>query len=214
MTETGTLNRRFLETTRGQILSLMRRGARTVEDLAESLDLSDNAIRNHLSTLERDHLVRQAGVRRTTGAGKPALLYELHPDAEPLFSRAYPPVLTALIETVVSALPPDKAQELLREVGRRLAAQLGGRAAGRFDNRVRTAAAMMIELGGDVEVSRVEGTTRIRGSGCPLSAAVSKRPELCSAMEALVSEITGANARTCCEHGERPRCCFEIENDN
>jgi predicted ArsR family transcriptional regulator len=214
MTETGTLNRRFLETTRGQILSLMRRGARTVEDLAESLDLSDNAIRNHLSTLERDHLVRQAGVRRTTGAGKPALLYELHPDAEPLFSRAYPPVLTALAETVVSALPPDKAQELLREVGRRLAAQLGGRATGRLDNRVRTAAATMIELGGDVEVSRVEGTTRIRGSGCPLSAAVSKRPELCSAMEALVSEITGANARMCCEHGERPRCCFEIEKED
>lgn len=214
MTETGTLNRRFLETTRGQILSLMRRGSRTVEDLAESLDLSDNAIRNHLSTLERDHLVRQAGVRRTTGAGKPALLYELHPDAEPLFSRAYPPVLTTLVETVVSALPPDKAQDLLREVGRRLAAQLGGRATGRFDNRVRTAAATMIELGGDVDVSRVEGTTRIRGSGCPLSVAVSQRPELCSAMEALVSEITGANAKTCCEHGERPRCCFEIEKDD
>lgn len=214
MTETGTLNRRFLETTRGQILSLMRRGARTVEDLAESLDLSDNAIRNHLSTLERDHLVRQSGVRRSTGAGKPALLYELHPDADPLFSRAYPPVLTALTETVVSALPPDKAEELLREVGRRLAAQLGGRATGRLDNRVRTAAATMIELGGDVEVSRVEGATRIRGSGCPLSAAVSKRPELCSAMEALVSEITGANAKMCCEHGERPRCCFEIEKED
>ena len=79
MTDTGTLNKRFLETTRGQLLSLMRRGPRTVEELAAALELSDNAIRNHLSTLERDHLVRQAGVRRTTGAGKPALVYELHP---------------------------------------------------------------------------------------------------------------------------------------
>jgi hypothetical protein len=32
-------------------------------------------------------------------------------------------------------------------------------------------------------------------------------------MEALVSEIAGANAKTCCEHGERPRCCFEIEKE-
>ena len=214
MTDTGTLTKRFLESTRGQLLSLMRRGARTVEELAAALDLSDNAIRNHLSTLERDHLVRQAGVRRTAGAGKPALLYELHPDAEPLFSRAYPPVLTALIETLVAACPPDQAEELLREMGRRLALQVGGRAAGSLDNRVRTAAAAMVALGGDVEVTRGDGTLRIRGSGCPLSAAVSKRPELCHAMETLVAEVAGANARMCCEHGERPRCCFAIHGED
>jgi hypothetical protein len=76
----------------------------------------------------------------------------------------------------------------------RLAAQLGGRAAGRFDNRVRTAAATMIELGGDAEVSRVEGimNSRVRVPArppCPSDRA-------CSAMEALVSEITGAKATT------------------
>jgi predicted ArsR family transcriptional regulator len=211
MTDTGTLNKRFLETTRGQLLSLMRRGPRTVEELAAALQLSDNAIRNHLSTLERDHLVRQAGVRRTPGAGKPALVYELHPDAEPLFSRAYPPVLTAFIETVVAACPPEQAEQLLREVGHRLALQVGGRAVGPLDNRVRTAAAAMVALGGDVEVTRADDALRIRGSGCPLSAAVSKRPELCKAMEALVAEVAGANAQMCCEHGERPRCCFMIE---
>jgi predicted ArsR family transcriptional regulator len=214
MTDTGTLNKRFLETTRGQLLSLMRRGARTVDELAAALGLSDNAIRNHLSTLERDHLVRQAGVRRTTGAGKPALLYELHPEAEPLFSRAYPPVLAALMETLVAACPPDQAEALLREMGRRLAQQVGGRAAGSLDNRVRTAAAAMVALGGDIEVTRADGALRIRGSGCPLSAAVSKRPELCHAMETLVAEVAGANARMCCEHGERPRCCFAIDGQD
>ncbi len=69
------LNQRFLETTRGQILTLIRRGRQTVEELAAALDLTDNAVRNHLATLERDSLIQQAGVRRTSGAGKPALLY-------------------------------------------------------------------------------------------------------------------------------------------
>jgi hypothetical protein len=68
-------------------------------------------------------------------------------------------------------------------------------------------------LGGDVTVAREEGSLRIRGSGCPLSAAVSKQPGLCRAVETLVSEVTGARARTCCEHGERPRCCFAIDDE-
>src|ERR671921_321324 len=80
---------RFLETTRGQMVALLRRGARTVEDLARTLGLTDNAIRNHLATLERDGIVRQEGVRRGPRAGKPAVVYELHPDAEPFFSKAY-----------------------------------------------------------------------------------------------------------------------------
>ncbi|MBX6333083.1 MAG: helix-turn-helix domain-containing protein, partial [Gemmatimonadaceae bacterium] len=84
--------RRFLESTRGRLFALLRRGARTVDELAQSLGMTDNAVRAHLTGLERDGLVRQAGVRRGAGAGKPALLYELHPDAEPLFSKAYAPV--------------------------------------------------------------------------------------------------------------------------
>jgi predicted ArsR family transcriptional regulator len=210
---TVAMTKRFLETTRGQILTLLRRGARTVEDLAAALELSDNAVRNHLSTLERDLLVRQSGVRRTPGAGKPALVYELHPDAESLFSRAYPPVLTTVVDTVMSALPPDQANHLLRDVGRRLAMQVGGRAAGSFDNRVRTAAAVLVALGGDVDVTRVGREMRICGSGCPLSAAVVKRPELCQAIEALVAEVAGAKAEMRCEHGDRPQCYFAIERE-
>jgi predicted ArsR family transcriptional regulator len=207
------LNQRFLETTRGQILALIRRGRQTVEELAAALELTDNAVRNHLATLERDSLIQQAGVRRSSGAGKPAVLYQLHPDAEVLFSRAYPSVLTTVVESIVNACPPDQIDELLRDAGRRLARQAGGRATGTLENRVRTAAAALTALGGDVTVAREEGSLRIRGSGCPLSAAVSKQPGLCRAVETLVSEVTGARARTCCEHGERPRCCFAIDDE-
>jgi DeoR family suf operon transcriptional repressor len=207
------LNQRFLETTRGQILALIRRGRQTVEELAAALELTDNAVRNHLATLERDSLIQQAGVRRSSGAGKPAVLYQLHPDAEVLFSRAYPSVLTTVVESIVNACPPDQIDELLRDAGRRLARQAGGRATGTLENRVRTAAAALTALGGDVTVAREEGSLRIRGSGCPLSAAVSKQPGLCRAVETMVSEVAGAHARTCCEHGERPRCCFAIDDE-
>ena len=46
------------------MVQLLRRASRTVEELAQALGLTDNAVRAHLATLERDGLVRQGGLRR------------------------------------------------------------------------------------------------------------------------------------------------------
>src|SRR5436189_4171855 len=84
-------NQSFLESTRGRIVTLLRRNNRTVEELAQELALTDNAVRAHLATLERDGIVQQRGARR--GSGKPSYIYELTPEAEYLFPKAYGPVL-------------------------------------------------------------------------------------------------------------------------
>ena len=76
-------NQRFFASTRGRIVMLLRRASRTVDELAQALNLTDNAVRAHLATLERDGFVRQLGERR--GNGKPAYIYELSLDAEQLF---------------------------------------------------------------------------------------------------------------------------------
>jgi predicted ArsR family transcriptional regulator len=209
------LGRRFLESTRGRIVALLRRGPRTVEELAQALALTDNAVRNHLATLERDGLIRQQGLRRSAGAGKPAVLYEIHPDAEPLLSDAYVPALSAVMDVLVEELPRDQAADLLQKVGTRLASLLGGggeaTVAGTVQDRANAAAALLRSLGGEVDVVTEGGELVVRGAACPLSATVSRRPETCRAMEALVSEIAGAPARQCCEHHPRPRCCFAIQ---
>lgn len=207
----GGLDKRFLETTRGQIAILLRRGARTVEELAEALGLTDNAVRNHLSSLERDGIVRQEGVRRGKGAGKPAVLYELDPDAEPLFSRAYQPVLAAVLDVLVAELPPEQAADILHEVGRRMGLSVGGQASGTLNDRVAAAATALRALGGEVDVVLEDDRLVLRATGCPLSSTVSRRPETCRAMEAFVSEVAGAPVQECCIRGQRPRCCFTIQ---
>jgi predicted ArsR family transcriptional regulator len=205
------ISRRFLETTRGRIVGLLRTGAATVEDLARSLGLTDNAIRSHLATLERDGLVRQDGVRRSPGAGKPATIYEIHPEAEPLFSRAYVPVLAALLDELAAQLPEEQSDDLMRGVGRRLASAVGRAPAGELPARAEAAVALLNSLGGAAQLDRADGKLVIRGcGGCPLSAATSRRPELCRALESLLSEYVGAPVQECCDRGERPRCHFEI----
>ena len=190
-------------------MTLLRREASTVDELAEALGMTDNAVRSHLTALERDGLVVQQGLRRGPGAGKPAALYALSHDAEPLLSKAYPPVLNAVLEVLASEMPA-RSDDLLQKVGERLAASAGGAATGTLRDRVNAAAEVLTALGGDVEVLDDEGTLTIRGCGCPLSAAVSQRPEVCRAVEALVSGVSGARAVSGCEHGERPRCRFRV----
>jgi predicted ArsR family transcriptional regulator len=210
MTATG-FNKRFLETTRGQIVALLRRGSHTVEELARAIGLTDNAVRAHLATLERDGLVRPVGVRRGPGAGKPATLYELHPEAEPLFSRAYAPVLRAVLDVIAERLPEAQIEAVMRDVGRQLAAELGRDVTGDLHARVHAAAALLGALGGEAYVEKGDDRLQLRGYGCPLSAAVTPRAEVCRAVEALLSEVIGVTVREHCDRGERPRCCFQVE---
>ncbi|MGH7680318.1 MAG: helix-turn-helix domain-containing protein, partial [Gemmatimonadaceae bacterium] len=131
------LGQRFAESTRGRIVALLRIRPHTVEELRTELGLTDNAVRPHLVGLERDGMIRQVGTRRSEGAGKPAALYEVDPDAEPQLSRAYAPVLSALLEVLTDELPEREARRVLRETGRRLAARVGGRASGDLHARAR-----------------------------------------------------------------------------
>jgi len=104
---------RFLASTKGRILALLRRGGRTVDELAAAVELSDNAIRPHLAALERDGIVRQRGARPT--GGKPAAVYKVTPDAERLFTRAYIPLLTELVRTLSERMTSAELEALLRE---------------------------------------------------------------------------------------------------
>src|SRR5262245_23268646 len=105
---------RFLASTRGRVVSLLRLGRRTVDELGGTLGLTDNAVRGHLAALERDGLIRQTGTRR--GLGKPAFAYDLTPDAERLFPKAYGPLLRGLLDVLAERLTPEELEAALREV--------------------------------------------------------------------------------------------------
>ncbi|HET7583557.1 MAG TPA: ArsR family transcriptional regulator [Gemmatimonadaceae bacterium] len=201
---------RFFETTKGRVVALLRESPRTVDDLARELELTDNAVRSHLSHLERDGLVEPTGVRRSPGAGKPATIYRLVPEVEPLFSRAYLPVLTGLLDALGARLGPEELEGILSAVGQRLA-EGQPTPQGPLPSRVRAAAAVLDELGGVTSVETTETGYTIRGAGCALSAAVAECPEVCKTAEALVAALTGAEVHERCDRsGERTRCCFEI----
>lgn len=196
----------FGNSTRGRIVAILRRGWRSVDELASVLGLTDNAVRAHIVTLERDGVVTPTGSRRDGTVGKPATLYGVAEGADTIFSSAYAPALSALVAELGSR-HPDELESLLRGAGRRLARP----AKGTFAERVGDAAALLTELGADVDVEETPEGYSIRGHGCTLAQAVSSRPETCCMVEQLLADVMGASVHEQCDRGHSPpRCVFMI----
>ncbi|HJT55647.1 MAG TPA: ArsR family transcriptional regulator [Ktedonobacteraceae bacterium] len=200
-------NQRFFASTRGQIILLLRRESRTVEELAQALRLTDNAVRAHLATLERDGLVRQRGVRR--GSSKPSYVYDLSPDAESLFPKAYGVVMRQLLEVLCEHLSTEQVEAFLRTTGQRLATHWNV-PQGDIQARLQAAIDVLNELGGLAELEERDGTYSIRGYSCPLAAIVPGHPEVCHLAETLLTELVGVPIHEHCIGGETPQCCFVI----
>ena len=198
---------RFFASTRGQIVTLLRRALRTVDELAGKLGLTDNAIRAHLAALERDGLVTQGEPRR--GVGKPAYTYELSPEADRLFPNAYGMLLRQLLEVLGDQLPPDTVVSALREVGHRLAAERGT-VSGPLPQRVEAAVAMLQDLGGLAQAEDRGERFLIQGASCPLAAAVGGNPDTCLLAETLLADLIGVPVCQVCDQGPPPRCRFEV----
>jgi predicted ArsR family transcriptional regulator len=202
-------DQKFFASTRGRIVMLLRRTGHTVEELAQALGLTDNAIRAHLAALERDGIVQQRGTV-SHGSGKPAYVYELTPEAEEdLFPKAYRPVLHQILGVMSERLGLEETEALLRAVGRRIADE---RAVPRGSPRAQLEVAVTVlgELGGLAELEEHDSAFVVRSYSCPLAAVVPGHPEVCWLVEALLAELVSAPVRECCDRSQRPRCCFEV----
>jgi predicted ArsR family transcriptional regulator len=203
------LRKQLLDSSRGRLVALLQHGGLTADELASKLGVTANAVREHLAGMERDGLVHRTG--RRPGTTRPSHVFELTAEVEQLLSQAYMPLLTHLVRVFAEALPAGHLDELMREAGIGLAAELAPqKAPAGLRARVALASRLINEhLGG---VTRVEenGAFIIRGQGCPLAALTGKHPSVCVAMESLVAKVVAAPVHECCDRGGRPRCCFEI----
>src|SRR5215207_41899 len=203
------LDKRFFESTRGRIVTILRGSACTVEELAAKLDLTDNAVRAHLLTLERDGLVRQSGLRR--GPRKPHFTYALTAEADGLFPKAYDALLNQLIAVLKNRLDPPEIEEVLREVGRAVAVEAPAGQGADLESRVQRALKVLEAIGGAAGVEKNEDKIVICSSGCPLAAAVSVHPEVCRLAETLIAEIVQAPVEEHCDREGAPKCRFVID---
>ncbi len=203
------LDTRFFESTRGQIVMLLRMSARTVNEIADRLKLTDNAIRAHLLTLERDGLVEQKGAIK--GFRKPHYAYGLTDEARHLFPKPYAFVLNKVISVLKGTLSQAAVLETLSRVGREMAgssqSQNGADLESRLDETLKT----LELLGGAAKVVRQNGTVTIQSESCPFNEAVSEHPEVCQVAASMIEEIVGKPVKEVCNRETTPKCYFEVD---
>lgn len=201
----------FFLSTRGKLLLLLkRRGPCTVAHLSEQLGLTRNAIRQHLSSLERDNLVTQHPLK--TGPTKPSLVYSLTPRAEPLFPKQYEGLLSSLIQELRLTEANPGLDHLLSRLGYSAAgtylsrlAQLTGLA------RVTEVRRILEEMGTLAEWERAGEDMVIRGFNCPYAAVVKENPEVCQVQRSFLQRLLDpAPVQIACSQGEA-RCQFRIQ---
>jgi len=201
--------RRLLKSTRGKILELLRSKERTVNELAAALRLTDNAVRAHLLSLERDGLVKQSGIQH--GFRKPHVTYVLTADAEQIFPKAYGALVDIILTVVSQKLSARELRAAMRKVGKKVADEQGTKVGAKTrEQRIEAALRILKDLGGAASLTKSDGKQFIRGNGCPLAAATANHPEACLIAESLLSEIIGVPVKERCVRGPTPSCCFEI----
>ena len=93
-----------LKSTRGRIVNLLRQSGLTANEIAARLGLTHNAVRAHLAALQRQGLVCEAGWQR--GVSRPAVIYEVVPEAEAIFSRPTSPAAASRLRSPVERRAP------------------------------------------------------------------------------------------------------------
>lgn len=92
---------------------LLREGKATAQELAESLDISPQAIRRHLKDLETEGLIEYQSVQ--TGMGRPQHIYELTPQGRERFPNRYGEFAVSLLDTLAETVGADKVSTILQK---------------------------------------------------------------------------------------------------
>jgi predicted ArsR family transcriptional regulator len=201
---------RLFKSTRGKILNLLRARERTVNELAAELRLTDNAVRAHLASLERDRLATQSGIR--PGIRKPHATYALGPEAEQLFPKAYGRLVSLLMSIFSRQIKPQDLRTGMRAAGRAVAQEHLREFKGKTrQQRIDAALRILKELGGAATFREEDGKHFIYGNGCPIAAATANHPEACLLAESLLTNVIGAPVKERCIHGAVPSCRFEVK---
>jgi len=193
-----------------KIANLLNRGALTVNQLAQKLELSRNSVHLQVTRLEAGGTIEKCPERVSEGAGKPAAQYRTAAGREDTFSSAYKPVVDALLGTISEDFPKQERLQLLKKVGTSLAKAEGLAPTGDERADVRKSIEVVNSLGAMAEFHWEHSQCRISCHSCPVATLVHKEPMTCSMVAAFFGEATGKRVAVKCRSDRTVICGFKL----
>jgi len=198
--------------TRMEVLELLRRkGRSSAETIANDLGVTPNAVRQHLTNLERDGFVVSQPER--SGRGRPALLFALTERADSVFPKRYGQLATMVLQEVQEMGGPDALDEVFARVAARHASAIEPNLDGLdFDEKMNRVVAWIGRAGTLVEQTESPEGVKVTIHNCPFRNTALKFPQVCTITPQLISRLTGAAvSQSDSIHRHDPYCSFVVQ---
>ena len=198
--------------TRMEVLELLRRkGKSSAETIAGDLGVTANAVRQHLTNLERDGLVSSQPER--SGRGRPSLFFGLTERADAVFPKRYGQLASMVLQEVQDMGGPEVLDEVFARMATRhaeaIARDLGGLT---FEEKMRRIVAWIGKAGTLAEQTETPEGIKVTIHNCPFRNTALKFPQVCSITPQLISQLTGAAVSQAESiHRHDPYCSFVVQ---
>lgn len=196
----------------GEILTILQRlGKATVKDLEAVLGVTATAVRQQLTVLSAEEYVDQRA--ENIGRGRPKYVYFLTEQGRALFPHHYDEFTNSLLREILLTEGPQKVQDLLGRLSKRMAEQYARQIAGDAPAERMIALSELLNAKGimaDVQFD-ADGIT-FREFTCPYYELAREHRAICDMEQGMISQVVNQPvALVACSLDGHHGCHFKIE---
>jgi len=183
--------------TRNRVLrSLLLNQKRTVNELAEAVDINPISVRHHVTKLEAEGLIQSEEERH--GVGRPRLVFSLTPKGMEQFPQRYLQLTLRLLEQLKSNSSEKVLGDIFKEVAEGIAVDLT-RDINLEDldlnERLELLQDVLISEGFMVSLQEEEGNIYIVEASCPYHHIGEDYPEICVVDQELIAHFISSTPK-------------------
>lgn len=202
------------KTTKDKILELIKKEVKlTVTELTVFLNITDMAVRKHLTAMEKDGLITSREAKQPMG--RPIQLYSLSEKGELLFPKNYEGLSVEFLKDIEDLHGEASIHQLFRKREKRLTEEYAGKISGTSsDKKMEEMLAIQNDKGYMAEVTQLtENTFELTEYNCPIMAIANEYKVACQCETSMFKEVlqTENVKRTTCKTNGDDHCRFMIE---
>ncbi len=202
--------------TRSRVLrSLLLNQKRTVNELADAVDINPISVRHHVNKLEAEGLIQSIEERH--GVGRPRLIYSLTNKGMEQFPQRYLQLTLRLLEQLKTSLPEKVLGELFKEVAEGIADDLTGQIdldQLSLKERLELLQEALVSEGFMVSLEEDERYFYIVEASCPYHHVGENYPEVCVVDKELIAHFAASRPERieCILDGDK-QCKYTIKRN-
>ncbi|MFQ5577286.1 MAG: helix-turn-helix transcriptional regulator [Anaerolineae bacterium] len=170
-----------MQVTRQRIIDLLRKqGYATVEELAQTVGLTQMAVRHHINVLQAENLIEVARTRRQPKPGRPIQVYGLTEKARKLYPQEYIQLTDLLVAAVIDRFGQSGANDVFNSMANSLVEDAPPPLKNQtFEDRLSQVVTFLQDKGFVVEWGTQDGRYIISHLDCPYRKFAQQHREVC-----------------------------------